>query len=98
MKEWLYTTIAASPLKDGYESLPKVSADSGRLDTILTVVFGVAGAVALLMLVIGGFRYILSQGDPNGAAQAKNTIIYSIVGLIVVIIAFTIVSFVLNNV
>jgi hypothetical protein len=81
-----------------YGPLPNVSADQNRLDAILAVVFGIAGAVALLFVVIGGFRYIISRGEPAATAQAKGTIIYAVIGLIVVIVAFSIVSFVLSNI
>lgn len=74
-------------------SLPGSSADKGSLDTILNIVFSFAGSIALLMIVIGGFRYVISRGDPNGMSQAKNTILYSIVGLIIVLAAYSIVIF-----
>ena len=98
MNEFLLTKFAESELKVGFESLPDVSADQSRLDVVLGVIFGLAGAVALLFLVIGGVRYVLSRGDPNATAQAKGTVLYSIVGLVVVILAFTIVRFVVSNV
>lgn len=76
--------------------LPRISADSAEFARILTVVFTIAGSIALLMLVIGGYRYIISNGDPSKTAQAKNTIIYSIVGLVVVIAAASIVALAIN--
>ena len=66
------------------------------LSDILSVVFVIAGSVALLVLVIGGFRYIISRGDPSATAQAKNTIIYGLIGLVVVVVATSIVALVVS--
>jgi hypothetical protein len=49
------------------------------------------------MLVIAGFRYTLSQGDPTKVADSKRTMTYSIVGLVVIALAATVVNFVLNR-
>ena len=56
------------------------------------------GAVSVIMIIIGGLRYVLSNGDPKAAADGKNTILYSVIGLIVAIAAFAIVSFVTRSV
>jgi hypothetical protein len=50
------------------------------------------------MVIIGGFRYIVSNGDSNGVSGAKNTILYAIVGLVIVLFAQVIVRFVLTRV
>ncbi|MFA5004363.1 MAG: pilin [Candidatus Saccharimonadales bacterium] len=71
---------------------------STALSTVLQIVFGVTGAIALLVITIAGFRYVVSQGDPNSVAQAKNTIIYALVGLLISIAAFSIVTFVVKGV
>jgi hypothetical protein len=49
------------------------------------------------MIIYGGFRYITSGGDSNGVTAAKNTILYAIIGLIIVALAQIIVNFVLNK-
>lgn len=58
----------------------------------------VAGVAAVIMLIIGGLRFITSSGDSNGVASARGTIIYALVGLIVVALAQFIVHFVLGRV
>lgn len=78
--------------------LPKTSANSGRIQTIYNIVLAIMGAVAVLIIVIGGFKYIVSQGNPQDIAAAKNTIIYALVGLLVIIAAFAIVNFVIQGV
>lgn len=73
-------------------------ADSSAIQNILTIVFSVIGAIAVLMVVIGGMRYITAQGDPSQLSKAKQTIIYAIVGVLVSICAVAIVTYTLGNV
>jgi hypothetical protein len=65
---------------------------------ILNAITFVAGAVAVLMIIIGGLRYTLSNGDQAGINNAKNTILYALVGLILAVMANAIVNFVLTNI
>jgi hypothetical protein len=53
--------------------------------------------VAVIMIIYGGFRYITSGGDSNRVGSAKNTLIYAIIGLIIVALAQLIVHFVLST-
>lgn len=78
--------------------LPKPAANQGAIDSILNIVFAVTGSIALLMIVVGGFRYILAHGDSSAVTQAKNTILYAIIGLIVTLTAYSIVHFVIQGV
>jgi len=55
----------------------------------------VIGVVAVIMVMIGGFKFITAQGDANQVASARNTILYAIVGLAVAALAETIVKFAL---
>lgn len=71
--------------------------NSSTMDKVVNIVFSLAGGLALLFVVMGGTRYILSRGDPQAAAQARNTILYAVVGLIVTILAFSIVKFVMKS-
>jgi len=68
------------------------------IPTILNIVWGITGAVSVLIIVLAGFRYVTSQGDPSKTAQAKDTILYASIGLAVTILAFSIVTFVVNRV
>ncbi|HET9174244.1 MAG TPA: pilin [Candidatus Saccharimonadales bacterium] len=77
--------------------LPVVNASSSQIQQILQIVFGIIAALAVLFVVIGGFRYVLSGGDPEDTKRAKATIMYALIGLVVAISAETIVSFVLNK-
>lgn len=68
------------------------------VQTILNVVISVLGLVAVVVIIIGGFSYMTSQGDPAKAAKARNTILYGVIGLVVALLAFAIVNFVLQGV
>jgi hypothetical protein len=58
----------------------------------------IVGVVAVIMIIVGGFRYITSGGESSNVSGAKNTLIYAIVGLIIVALAQFIVHFVLGQV
>jgi lysylphosphatidylglycerol synthetase-like protein (DUF2156 family) len=68
------------------------------LTTIINVILGVLGLVAVIMIIMGGVTYVTSSGDTVKLTKAKNTIIYSVIGLVIALLAFAIVNFVLQNV
>lgn len=63
-----------------------------RVAQLLAIVVGVA---AVIMIIIGGLQYVLASGDPSNVQNAKNTVFYAIVGLLVAALAQGIISFVL---
>lgn len=79
-------------------SIPKNELTNDSFATILQIVFGIAGGVALVVLMLAALKYVLSRGDPAGVAKAKNAIIYALVGLAVCAAAFSIVSFVVKSI
>ena len=70
----------------------------GLIKTVVNTLLYVLGAAAVLMIVIGGIRYVTSQGDAAHIKAAKDTILYSVIGLIVAILAYALVNFVVTNV
>ena|SRR5690348_4830464 len=75
---------------------------TGKIQGIITTginIFSViVGIVAVIMIIVGGFKYITSGGDSGNVSSAKNTIIYAVIGLVVVALAQFFVQFVLNKV
>lgn len=71
------------------------------VDSTVKLVVGIlsfiVGIVAVIMIIIGGLKYITSAGDANSISSAKNTILYAIIGLVIVALAQVIVRFVLNK-
>ena len=68
------------------------------LTTVINVIVGAIGFIAVVMIVIGGISFATSQGDSGKVAKARNTILYGVVGLVVALLAFAIVNFVLSSV
>ena len=67
------------------------------LKTVLSILTIAAGVAAVIMFIYAGFRYIVSGGEESGVKSAKNTLIYAVIGVIVVMLSQTIVIFVLNR-
>ncbi len=67
------------------------------MQKIINIFSVVVGSVSVIMIIIGGFRYIISGGDSAGVTSAKNTILYAIVGLVIVLFSQAIIRFVLTN-
>jgi hypothetical protein len=65
--------------------------------TITNVLLFIIGAVSVIMLILGGIKYTVSQGDSSAVTSAKNTILYSIIGLIVAILAYAAINFVIGS-
>jgi hypothetical protein len=71
---------------------------SPQIETLLMTVYIVAGIVAVIAIIYGGVRYTTSGGDAGNVKSAKETILYAIVGLVVIIMAAAITDFVIKNV
>lgn len=67
------------------------------ITNIINIMLYALGAIAVIMIIIGGIRYTTSNGDSNGIQSAKNTILYAVAGLVVAILAYAIVNFVVSN-
>jgi cytochrome bd-type quinol oxidase subunit 2 len=79
-----------------------ISQGTTGINTIITNIVNIfsiiVGIVSVIMIIYGGFRYVTSGGDSGNVSSAKNTIIYAVVGLVVVALAQFIVQFVLDKV
>lgn len=81
-------------------NLPAVSGDDtlmNRLTIIINVITAVLGFVAVVVIILGGVSFMTSAGDPGKVTKAKSTILYGVVGLVVVLLAFAIVNFILSS-
>lgn len=89
--------LLAQVIKNTDLNVPQPDVTKGTFSSIWQIVFGIAGAVALLSITYGALKYVMSQGDASQLAKAKDTILYSIVGLIICLAAFSIVTFVVGR-
>ena len=64
---------------------------------VANVLIFIIGAIAVIMLIIGGLRYVLSSGNSSAVEGAKNTILYAIIGIVVASLAFAAVNFVVGK-
>lgn len=81
----------------GTEQPVNLFGDAGVFSTISSVLLFIVGAVAVIMIVIGGLRYVISGGDATQVQAAKNTILYALVGIIIAILAYAAVNFVIGS-
>ncbi len=79
---------------DDLTGLPKNENQEAGLDTIMGWVFILVVAVATVVIIVAGINFITSQGDPQKTKNARNTIIYAIVGIIIAALATSIIRFV----
>lgn len=70
---------------------------TGVFQTITNVLLYVLGAISVIMIIIGGLRYVISGGNSTNVTAAKNTILYAIVGVIIAILSYAIINFVLGS-
>lgn len=99
MSKLISLLVAQVQVEPGdFPTIPKgngVTADT--VAHVMQIILGVAGGAALLIITIAGLQYVLSRGNPQETARAKNTILYALVGLLVSMGAFMIVTFVVGR-
>lgn len=96
------STSAQSPVQAGAEAArgsgqpTQLFGDTGVITTITNTLLFVVGALAVIMIIVGGLRYATSGGNSSSVTAAKNTVMYAIVGLIIAFLAFAAVNWVLG--
>lgn len=70
---------------------------NGFAESLTNLLLFMLGIGAVIMIVIGGIKYATSNGDSSKIASAKNTILYSVVGLVVALMAWGIIRFVVEQ-
>lgn len=96
-------TAVAAPIDEVQKGVNAAGGDEekntlgARFEDVVNVMLYVLGAIAVIMIVIGGIRYATSGGDSSSIKGAKDTILYAVIGLIVAILAYAIVNFVLDS-
>lgn len=71
---------------------------SFQLRNILNAVYFWSGAIAVIVVIAGGFFYVTSTGDASRVKRAKDAILYAVIGLVVVLLAFAITNIVMSGV
>ena len=98
----LSATASALTLQDGAQAAQcdgcpsNLFGDTGVFRQVTNTILYIVGIIAVRMLIIGGIRYVESGGDAKKVTDAKNTVLYAIIGLVICFLAFAIVKFVIN--
>lgn len=77
--------------------LPDVEADESTLAAVVSYVFIIIGIISVIMIMIASLQYITSTGDPQKTKKAKDTILYAVIGVVISVSAWSIISFVLDR-
>ena len=85
---------AAAARADGMPA--ELLGNNGTFTNLANTILYIVGLVSVVMLIFGGLRYVVSGGDSKKVTDAKNTVLYAIIGLIIAILSYAIVNFVLN--
>ena len=80
------------------DRLPNQTADANYINSIFDGAYAIAGIVAVVFIIIGGVQYITASGDTGKVVKAKNTIMYSVIGLIIIILASAITGFLIQTI
>ena len=94
--------VSALTLREGAEAArcdgcpSDLFGDTGAFRQVTNTILYIVGIIAVIMLIIGGIKYVVSGGDSKKVTDAKNTVLYAIIGLVIAFLAFAIVNFVIS--
>ena len=97
-----FTNVSALTLREGAEAArcdgcpANLFGDTGVFKQVTNTILYIVGIIAVIMLIIGGIKYVVSGGDAKKVTDAKNTVLYAIIGLVIAFLAFAIVNFVIS--
>jgi len=88
----------ASGIDCAGNTLPEnLTGGGGIVTAIINTLLSIVGIVAVIMIIVGAFRMVLSSGNEKSVADARNTILYAVIGLVIAVLAFAIVNFVIGK-
>lgn len=94
--------VSALTLREGAEAArcdgcpADLFGETGAFRQVTNTILYIVGIIAVIMLIIGGIKYVVSGGDSKKVTDAKNTVLYAIIGLVIAFLAFAIVNFVIS--
>ena len=97
------SNVSALTLQEGAEAArcdgcpSDLFGDTGVFKQVTNTILYIVGIVAVIMLIIGGVRYVISGGDSKKVTDAKNTVLYAIIGLVICFFSYAIVNFVITS-
>ena len=98
-KAMAITSVEAGAAAARADGMPaELIGDSGVFTRLTNTVLMAVGLISVIMLIFGGLRYITSGGDAKKVTDAKNTILYAIIGLVICVLSYAIVNFVITTI
>ncbi len=97
-----FNSVSALTLQEGAEAArcdgcpANLFGNTGIFKQVTNTILYIVGIIAVVMLIIGGIKYVVSGGDAKKVTDAKNTVLYAIIGLVIAFLAFAIVNFVIT--
>lgn len=94
------TSVSQSPVCNKNETTGNdpITGPGGIIIKVTKIIAEITGVAAIIMIIVGGIEFVTSGGEANSVAQAKNTIIYALVGLVVILISSTLIAFVVDRI
>lgn len=93
----LLRSFAVGQVDPNAVGVPRVELTDNVVANVVSAIFVVVGSLAVFFLLVGAARYVTANGEQAKIAQAKNTILYAVVGVIISALGFTIVQFVVGR-
>lgn len=85
----------AQRINAGEVGIPTTGEDK-LLENVLNAAYFLAGAIAVIVIIIAGIMYATSGGDSGRVSRAKNMILYAVIGIVLVLVAFSLTQFVIG--
>ena len=89
-------TFVGKSVKDQVSGAAGGKTVEGYVGNVISAIFGIGGVIAVVVIIIGGVFYMTAQGDPGKITKAKNCIFGGVIGLVICLLAFAIVTFAMN--
>lgn len=93
----VFTLLSQIDIGEGEIDVPKTAIEQNSVQNVLQLVFGAIAGIAVLVITLAGFYFVLSRGNPEKSTRARNAIIYASIGLLLSVLASAIVRFVLGE-
>ena len=97
------SSVSALTLQEGAEAArcdgcpANLFGDTGVFKQVTNTILYIVGIIAVIMLIFGGVKYVISGGDAKKVTDAKNTVLYAIIGLVIAFLAYAIINFVIMS-
>lgn len=89
-----FTVFAQQDLPDSPTNLPESGFIAELINRVLPYVFGIAGFIAVIMIVVSGIQFMTSSGNPEAAAAARGRLIFALIGFALIVLSYIVLQFV----